>query len=518
MIPDFSSSITSLFYTIALLVLAKVLYNLVIKPYFALSYYKKQGVLVRYSPFYGNMTHWVGHIKKRGDFLALWKDYGQLNPKPKAVALNFGPSIRLSIIDTALIKEFIMNNDLHMRDPTVTRALSLLLGRAFSLSDGPMWKKQRKFFSAGFHFDFLESKVPMIIKTTEEFLENFKKQDMNNIALKAEVQLLLGTIIGKSFIGEEFGKYTLNGKPIVPFIAGLVGRVGCLLTDKTYHLLGLRFVKLGVLKRFRDINRDTKEFKTFFRKIVEEKFIALQNADQEQLQKKPSKCMVELFHLQRVAKPQDALSDEEIIDQFISFHSGGLESTSGVTTMMAYYSLTNPIYQQKLLEEVETYFQDPSQVTLEKLNQMDYLNAFMKEVLRMASPVISVMPRVAMQDHKIGDILVKKGTILNVNFASNNFSNEYHINPDKFDPERWLKNSASLEKSKGDPYSFIPFGVGPRVCIGQNFAMIEVRIIFSLFLKKFKYQLTDPNYKLVFTQTLAYEPETPILFKITPRC
>jgi len=186
--------------------------------------------------------------------------------------------------------------------------------------------------------------------------------------------------------------------------------------------------------------------------------------------------------------------------------------------MMAYYSLTNPIYQQKLLEEVETYFQDPSQVTLEKLNKMDYLNAFMKEVLRMASPVISVMPRVAMQDHKIGDILVKKGTILNVNFASNNFSNEYHINPDKFDPERWLKNSASLEKSKGDPYSFIPFGVGPRVCIGQNFAMIEVRIIFSLFLKKFKYQLTDPNYKLVFTQTLAYEPETPILFKITPRC
>lgn len=515
MIPDFS--ITKLLYTIIVLVLARVLYNLVIYPYLVLSYYKKQGVLVRYSPFYGNMTHWNSHIKKRGDFLALWKDYGQQDPKPKAVALNFGPSIRLSILDTNLIKEMVMNNDVHIRDPIVTRALGLLLGRAFSLNDGATWRKQRKFFSAGFHFEFLESKVPMIISTTQEFLENLKKQDMNNVSLKAEIQLLLGTIIGKSFLGEEFGKCTMNGQPVVPFIANLVGKVGSLLTDKVYHLLGVNFVKLGILKRYRDINTETKEFKTFFGKIVEEKFISLQNADQEELAKKPNKSMIELFHLQRVAKPKEALSNEEIIDQFLSFHSGGLESTSGVTTMMAYYSLANPQYQKRLLEEVEEYFKDPSQMTLEKLNQMEYLNAFMKEALRMASPVISVMPRVAVQDHKIGDVLVKKGTILNVPFVANNFAHEYHTDPNKFDPERWLKNSSSLEKSKSDPYSFIPFGVGPRTCIGQNFAMIEVRIIFSLFLKTFKYELTDPNYKLVFIQTLAYEPQTPILFKICPR-
>jgi len=463
------------------------------------------------------MTKWVNDIKKRDDFLAQWKDWGKMTPKPKAVALNFGSMIRLSILDTALVKDFVMNNDLHIRDPVVTRALSLLFGKAFSLSDGNTWKKRRKFFSAGFHFDFLQNKIPLIISTSEEFLEGFKTKDMNNIPLKSEVQFLLGTIIGKTFIGEEFGKFSLNGKPIVPFIAKLVNRVGSLLTDPVYHLLGLWSVKYGLLPKYRAINRETKEFKEFFQRVVKEKFAELEKSDQKELSNKTNQSMIELFHQQRISNPKDALDDNEIIDQFISFHSGGLESTSGVTTMMAYYSLMNPQYQQKLLDEVNICFSDMSQVTLEKLNQMELMNAFVKEVLRVASPVISVMPRVAVKDHMIGDLLVKKGTILNVPFSSNNFSYQFHNNPDKFDPERWLKGFESLEKSKSDPYSFIPFGVGPRTCIGQNFAMIEVRIIFSLFLKKFKYELVDKNYKLVFTQALAYEPETPIMFKISPR-
>ena len=504
--------------TILTIVLTKVIYNLIIKPYNSLSYYKKQGVKIQYSPFYGNMTKWVNDIKERGDFLAQWKDWGKMDPKPRAVALNFGSSIRLSILDTALVKDFVAKNDLHMRDPVITRALSLLLGSAFSLSDGSTWKKRRKFFSAGFHFDFLQNKIPLIISTTDEFLEGFKGKDMNNIPLKSEIQLLLGTIIGKSFIGEEFGKFTLNGKPIVPFIVKLVSRVGSLLTDPVYHLLGLWAVKYGILPKYRAINKETKEFKEFFRRIVKEKFTELAKSDhQEEKANKTNQSMIELFHQQRVSNPKEALDDDEIIDQFISFHSGGLESTSGVTTMMAYYSLANPQYQQRLLEEVDICFSDVNQVTLEKLNQMELMNAFVKEVLRVASPVITVMPRVGTQDHRIGDILVKKGTILHVPFSSNNFSYEFHNNPDKFDPERWLKGCKSLEKSKTDPYSFIPFGIGPRTCIGQNFAMIEVRIIFSLLLKKYTYELVDKNYKLVFTQALAYEPETPIMFKLTPR-
>lgn len=509
-------SISKLLLTIFILVVINLIYNLVIKPYYSLAFYKKQGVAIKYRPFYGNMTDWVGDIKKRGDFLAQWKDYGQKDPRPKAVAQNFGSSIRLSILDTGLIKDFVMNNDLHIRDPIITRALSLLFGRAFSLSDGSVWKKQRKFFSGGFHFDFLQNKIPMIVATADEFLEGLKDKDMNNVALKDEIQLLLGTIIGKTFLGEEFGKYTLNGKPIVPFIANLVKKVGSLLTDPLYHLLGVPGIKLGLTEKYRSIISETKEFKTFFYPIVRNKFASLEK-DSTSLENKPNPSMIELFHKQRVTSPLDAISDEEIIDQFISFHSGGLESTSGVTTMMTYYTLINPHYKERLLDEITKNFSDVSQLTLEKLNQMELLNAFVKEVLRMASPVITVMPRVATRDHQIGDLFVKKGTIMNVPFASNNFAYQYHKDPQKFDPERWLKGSESLDKTKADPHSFIPFGVGPRTCIGQHFAMIEVRIIFSLFLMKYNYELVDKDYKLVFTQTLAYEPETPVIYKITPR-
>mmetsp|Transcript_33829 Transcript_33829/g.30643 ORF Transcript_33829/g.30643 Transcript_33829/m.30643 type:complete len:132 (-) Transcript_33829:203-598(-) len=106
--------------------------------------------------------------------------------------------------------------------------------------------------------------------------------------------------------------------------------------------------------------------------------------------------MLELFHRQRIMNPKDAISDPEIIDQFLSFHTGGLESTSGVTTMMTYYLLKNPQYKDRLFKEIDEHFKgNGEELTLEKLNKMEFLHAMAKETLRMASPILSVMPRVA---------------------------------------------------------------------------------------------------------------------------
>ena len=162
MLPDFLN-LTSLTISLLIIIALYVLYRLIVYPYAKLEFYRKQGVFVNYSPFYGNMTSWVRDIKDKGDFLARWKSWGNMEPKPKAIAVNFGSSIRLTICDTKYIKDFIDSNKYHTRDPIVTKALRLLIGQAFSLNDGERWKRQRKFFSVGFHFEFLKSKVPLIV-------------------------------------------------------------------------------------------------------------------------------------------------------------------------------------------------------------------------------------------------------------------------------------------------------------------------------------------------------------------
>jgi cytochrome P450 len=144
---------------------------------------------------------------------------------------------------------------------------------------------------------------------------------------------------------------------------------------------------------------------------------------------------------------------------------------------------------------------------------MDYLTAFLKETLRMATPATTIMHRVALSDHKLGNLEIKKGTTLATAFMGNNFSEEYFDEPLKFKPERFYdKNSITNENLAKNPYAFIPFSAGGRNCIGQHLAMNEAKIILGLFLRTFNFDLQDPNYKLKMNQTFMHEPRDPLIY------
>ena len=85
----------------------------------------------------------------------------------------------------------------------------------------------------------------------------------------------------------------------------------------------------------------------------------------------------------------------------------------------------------------------------------------MRETLRVSAPVPLIMPRRALEDHYMGDIFVKKGTLMSADLLGRNFSYQNYENPDEFKPERWLEK-ADIK----DPFAFIPFSSGPSNCIG----------------------------------------------------
>lgn len=136
---------------------------------------------------------------------------------------------------------------------------------------------------------------------------------------------------------------------------------------------------------------------------------------------------------------------------------------------------------------------DPAQKdirpTVSQLQQMEYLTAVINETLRMSMSVTNAVPRVAAQDTYIDGVFIPQGTIIAINLYEAHHNPRVWQEPDMFRPERFEPGDEYEKlKARGDGTAFIAFGIGPRLCVGQNLAMAEMRVFLAT-LRKFNTML-----------------------------
>ena len=208
-------------------------------------------------------------------------------------------------------------------------------------------------------------------------------------------------------------------------------------------------------------------------------------------------------------------NQEEIVGGFMGLFIAGANTTSNVVSVTLFYLFKHPEVFAKVKEEVDKEFVDPSNIEIDSLNKMNYLTATLKETMRLGGPIGNLFCRVVVKDDEICGVKVKKGT--RVNFCHDVLckSDKYFSNPEKFAPERWLNDSEYRKDNiKNEPFAFLPFSGGPKVCIGQNLAMIEAKIIVSLFIQTFDFRFPE-DYKLIRKQTSSYVARDPLLVDLT---
>lgn len=97
----------------------------------------------------------------------------------------------------------------------------------------------------------------------------------------------------------------------------------------------------------------------------------------------------------------------------------------------------------------------------------------------------------------------------------NHYNEKNFKDPYRFDPDRFIKGSSTYdEQAASEPFVFAPFGGGPRNCIGQNVAMIEAKIVLSLLLKRFAFEIPK-GYRMRYTQKMLLEPHDALMIKLT---
>mmetsp|Transcript_25078 Transcript_25078/g.22141 ORF Transcript_25078/g.22141 Transcript_25078/m.22141 type:complete len:236 (+) Transcript_25078:75-782(+) len=235
-----------------------------------------------------------------------------------------------------------MDHETFIKHPTLFGLSKELGENGLVLAEGKVWKKHRKLISQCFHFEFLKSITPDICKICGDMLEDLKEsKNVNNLSMMDEMKKITGEVIGLIFFGEKLSGYEVNGEPLTLMLARMIVDIGVVTFDPLYLLFGKEFFKLGLLKKHRKLVREIKEFRAFCTKLVNEKMNKLQvEYDSGNFNKEGGrKNVCDLFFEQRMKNPNDCLSNDEIIDEYIAFFSDGMDTTGHFVTMCSYYLL-----------------------------------------------------------------------------------------------------------------------------------------------------------------------------------
>ncbi|XP_053690938.1 probable cytochrome P450 9f2 [Sabethes cyaneus] len=187
------------------------------------------------------------------------------------------------------------------------------------------------------------------------------------------------------------------------------------------------------------------------------------------------------------------MTETEMIAQCLIFLLGGFESVSTTGTFLIYELIRNPDIQEKLYQEIlETEkFLNGKPLTYDVLQSMKYMDMVVSESLRMWPPG-PALDRLCVRDYVVDDgeglrFTIDKGTCVWIPVYGLHYDPKYFPNPERFDPERF--NDANKADINRDVY--LPFGIGPRNCIGSRFALMEVKTIIYHMLLKFPFQRSE---------------------------
>jgi len=315
--------------------------------------------------------------------------------------------------------------------------------------------------------------------------------------------MITGEVVSRMFFGKSMANHKLDGKPVTLFLASLMAENAMLTRSKWGVVVGPKLITLRPAVRavYKKMNR--------LRKIC----IEVVNARKE-LRKKSNgtdcngitghKDLLDSLLEHQENNGTDSFTDQEIVDEYVSFFFAGMDTTGHLVTMVVYLLHQHPEILSKVKEEVQKYYTGKlsGEITYEDINSMELLQLSVKETLRHSTPAPRIF-RVSLKDHKLGSVNVKKGTLVAINMGMNNYNPNNFENPEKFDPYRWLDKKVM---SKLDPLAFTPFSSGAHNCIGQHLSQLEARIIISEFMSRYDFKISE-GYVHGMTQRLLYEPQ-----------
>lgn len=273
----------------------------------------------------------------------------------------------------------------------------------------------------------------------------------------------------------------------------------------------LRLVRSLPFKRNKEFAEASKEIRGTALHVIRTK--------KEKLEKDPdSTAGIDI--ISAALQHSDVFTDENLVDQMMTFIGAGHETTSTALQWTVYALCKHPEVQTRLREEVRANLpsislDNPEPISAAILDSLPYLNAVCNEVLRYY-PSVPTTSRVARKDTTLLGKPIPRGTFITITPKIINHSEElWGPDADKFDPERWIGPGKANTGGAVSNYAFLSFIHGPRSCIGQGFAKAELACLVAAMVGRFGIELEHPDAKLEIRRGVTVSPKDGVMVKLT---
>ncbi|GAB4411616.1 MAG: hypothetical protein OHK0053_38340 [Microscillaceae bacterium] len=386
------------------------------------------------------------------------------------IRLPFGHRL-FAITRPDYIKHVLQDNNKNYTKGIAYNALRPLLGNGLLTSEGDFWRKQRRLAQPAFHKNRLESLTQTMIKATLELIEGWEAQytedqsinvsrEMNHLAL-----LVVSSALFKSDVKAEMD---LIGEHLGILIEGAAH-------DIQYPLLAKIRLPTSYNRRRRKALEALHQLITG---IIEKRRKDPQSYDD----------LLDMLLKARDEETGEGMDDQQLKDEVMTIFMAGHETTANALTYAWLLLARHPEVAQKMHAEIaEKLGSEAPQ--LENIRELRYTRMVIDETLRLYPPAWTVSRRSIEADQIDGYYIPPRTNILMSTYVVHRLP-ELWEQPDVFWPERF-----ETQKVKNLPrYAYFPFGGGPRLCIGDQFALLEMQVALALISQRYSLQEQRPNH------------------------
>ena len=390
------------------------------------------------------------------------------------VRYRFGPFRFVVVNDPDAIQHLFVKNHRNYTKSRSYAGLRLVMGNGLVTSEGEFWRRQRKLSQPAFHRQRLAKLVDKMVECTNEMLDDWDRRASPEIDVHEQMMRLTLRIVGHSLFSTELSHDAGELGPAITIAMRRANKYAEAAVRLPLWLptpLNLRFAKArGLLDA--TIQRIIDERRAHGRDMGDVLSMLMAATDES---------------------GEERMTDQQLRDEVMTLFLAGHETIATAMSWTWKLLSEHPEAATRLREEARSVL-GGSAPTFESLAKLEYTGRVVDEAMRLYPPVW-IFERAAIDDDEIAGFHIPKQTIVGVCTWALHRHPALWNDPQRFDPDRFLpENSADRHK-----YAYLPFGAGPRICIGNNFALMEAKVLLATMAQRYAIDVPDSH-------AIGYDP------------
>lgn len=386
------------------------------------------------------------------------------------VRVRLGPKRLFMISHPSLAEEILIKQQdcfVKSYDPAKPRGLALVLGNGLVTSSGALWQRQRRMIQPMFHRSQIARMAPLITHAGDALLEQWAGQSESACVDVAQAM---------KHVTLEIITQTMFSASVQNDLSRLGPALDTALNFSQHNFFNPLSAPLYIPTRR---NRQFKQAMAVLKDLI------IDIIDQRRITGERKDDLLDVLLHARDKDSDEAMSAQQIIDEALTVYTAGHETTANALAWTWYLLSEHEAVRRRFHDEIDTVLGGRAP-GFDDLENLPFTRAVLEESMRLYPPVVAVI-RSVVKDTKIGDYAIPKGALVVVNIRNMQHHPQLWKDPEIFRPERFLP----AQRSTIPRLAYMPFGAGPRVCLGNHLALMEGHMLLAQIGQRFDLTLKE---------------------------